>query len=135
MSEDGSSVFPTAAAPPAAVSNEKTTTDAITWVADSSSLASDIQTKLLALTNIGAGNVTVTSSSGVIMHSGDPQTFLITYLNDLTFKAISLLTVDGSNLNGNRSFFVNVGPDGTSLHFDASAAATNLHSLAPLSPF
>src|SRR5260370_4899432 len=127
MSEDGSAVLSTAAAPPAAVRNEKPTPDAITWVADSSSLASDIQTKLLALTNIGAGNVTVTSSSGVIMHSGDPQTFLITYLNDLTFKAISLLTVDDSNLNGNRSFFVKVVPDGPTLHFHAPPPPPTLH--------
>src|SRR6185312_10779403 len=124
----------TAGTPPAEATAANQTTGAINWTTDSTALAADIQAKLEALGNIGSGNVTVGSSSGTVT-AGSPQTFTITFQSALGDLDVADLVVDDGDLTGQRAFFIKTGHDGTGLHFDASASASNLNFEARIGPF
>jgi len=134
LTDDGTPTFSSAAPPPAAPTPESQTTDTISWSTDSNAMATDIQTKLQALGNIGAGNVTVTTSSGTVT-AGSPQTFVIEFVSNLQHMLLPMVQVDDSDLHGQRSFFIKTGPSGTSVHLDASASASNLNFVARIGPF
>jgi len=133
FTEDGSSSG-TSATPPAAANSTNQTTSDIAWNADSTALAAAIQAALEALPNIGAGNVLVASSSGVVT-AGSPQTFTITFQVALANLDVAQLLIDDGSLSGNRAFFVKTGPTGTSLHVDAFASVSNLTFVARIGPF
>ncbi len=75
------------------------TTAPIAWTAVAATLAGNIQTALAALSNIGAGNVSVLSAAGVVTN-GTATLFLINFVGALAAVAQPQISVVSNALTG-----------------------------------